>query len=136
MAILVPSAVLCALLILYPSGSAIAFANFKMWEAFQAVFGWLPHAEEFTPGRLERVWNVVMFIPLGFALVLLLPRWWWAAVLVLASVGIESVQFLFYNGARLPEAWDVVTNSLGGFVGVGAGFIVLWLFRPEPEDPV
>lgn len=109
----------------------IASANFKVWEAFQAVFGWLPHAETFTPGRLERVWNVVMFIPLGFGLVLLWPHWWWASVLLLASIGIEGVQFAFYGGARLPEAWDVVTNGLGGIIGVAAGFLVLWLFRPD-----
>ncbi|RBP62922.1 VanZ like protein [Brevibacterium sanguinis] len=100
-----------------------------MWEAFQAAFGWLPHAELFTTGRLERVWNVVMFIPLGFGLVLLWPHWWWASVLLLASIAIEGVQYVFYRGVRLPEAWDIVTNALGGLIGVAAGFVVLWLCR-------
>ncbi len=118
--VLIPGTVLCALLVLFPSGQAIGRANHRVWEIFQALFGWLPYAEAFTAHRLEMVWNIVMFVPLGLGLALLLPRWWWVAVLHFTSVGIETIQLVLYS-SRQSSAVDVVMNATGGIIGVGAG---------------
>lgn len=124
-AVLAPGAALCALLVLSPSGTVIWTINHAIWEVVQALLGWLPFAEALTPVVLERVWNVVMFVPLGLGVTLIHPRWWWAILLSLASLGIESAQFLFFPN-RLPEVADIVTNSLGGLIGVAAA---IWIVR-------
>lgn len=133
-ALLIPATTLCALLVLFPSGHAIGRANHRVWEIFQAMFGWLPYAEAFTPVRLEMVWNIVMFVPLGLGLALLLPRWWWVPVLHMLSLGIETTQLVLYS-SRSATAMDVVMNTTGGIIGVGLGIALDRLRRHRIHGP-
>lgn len=69
---------------------------------------------------IERVANVLLFLPFGLLLAAAIPRGrrgWAIAVCIAASVGIELVQLLFLPG-RYPSLSDVLTNSLGGTLGV------------------
>ncbi|WP_242497433.1 VanZ family protein [Nocardioides oleivorans] len=61
--------------------------------------------------------NVVLFVPVGAALVLVIRRpWWWAtAVAAVASGAIEAVQGLFL--AREASWLDVAANTTGALVG-------------------
>ncbi|MGI6879278.1 VanZ family protein [Microbacterium sp. gxy059] len=82
--------------------------------------------EAFGLPQLEFTANIGMFVPLGFLLGLALPGWgWWLALLLLPllSGGIEYVQ-----GAHLPDRVsdlrDLVSNSIGAWIGV---FAAAWL---------
>lgn len=69
---------------------------------------------------IERVANVLLFMPFGLLLAGLLPRGrrgWAVAIAVAVSVAIEVGQLLFLPG-RYPSLSDVVTNSLGATIGV------------------
>jgi glycopeptide antibiotics resistance protein len=65
------------------------------------------------------VYNCVFFIPFGLLLnvnfkkVGFLPK---LAVIVVFSVGVELIQFIFAIGAT--DITDVITNTLGGFLGL------------------
>lgn len=74
--------------------------------------------------------NVVMFVPLGFFLPWLAPRFSRFAATALAglaaSIGIESVQFLMAVAGvsrRTVDIDDVILNTLGAC----AGYVVWWL---------
>lgn len=81
--------------------------------------------------------NIIMFTPLGFFLALTLLN---APVtgkriaarlvgLPLISVFIETTQFLLLP-SRYPTWSDIIANSLGGWLGFAAGWlIVLWMLR-------
>jgi hypothetical protein len=71
--------------------------------------------------------NVAMFAPIGLLLLLLLGRRrWWAAILAgpLLSLVIETAQIAIPG--RVPDARDLVSNSLGAVLGVVAGLLVTW----------
>lgn len=77
--------------------------------------------------QFEWLANVAMFIPLGFCIGLLLPRrvqWLGIILLPLISCGIEWAQLTVVAG-RVPDARDLLANSLGGWTGV----VVAWLLR-------
>lgn len=81
------------------------------------------HAAEFAA-------NIALFVPLGLLVALLLPRrrWWVALVaLVALSLGIEIVQAVALS-FRQPSPRDVLANSVGAAIGVGASL----LFRRQP----
>lgn len=75
---------------------------------------------------LERILNTVIFMPLGTGLVLLLGLRWWPIGLLagpLLSVAIEFAQSTVPG--RVPDAEDIVLNSLGATAGALLAFIVL-----------
>lgn len=81
---------------------------------------WLGFAE------LEFAANIAMFVPLGFFVCLLLPRraqWLGILLLPLTSAGIEWAQ-LTVVADRVPDVRDIVSNSIGGWIGVVAAMLV------------
>jgi glycopeptide antibiotics resistance protein len=71
--------------------------------------------------------NVALFVPIGVLLLLIAGRrWWWLAILsgMLLSASIEIAQ-LFIPG-RVSDVRDLVSNSIGAFVGVLAALVITW----------
>lgn len=82
--------------------------------------------EWFGYRKFEFTANIAMFIPLGFLLVLVLRRqvMWVALLLVpLTSITIELLQG-FLLAERFASPLDVLANTIGGLIGVGAGALV------------
>ncbi len=84
--------------------------------------------------------NVALFIPLGFFLYLAVRRWMLVctALTVLVSIGVEIFQLPIYS--RSSDIDDVITNGLGGLVGVVLAWIFLqllglWMPRVVPDEP-
>lgn len=70
--------------------------------------------------ELEFTANIGMFVPLGMLLALSLPRrrvWWGLALLPAFSAAIEIAQGLFLPD-RVADVRDVVSNGLGGAIGL------------------
>jgi glycopeptide antibiotics resistance protein len=80
-----------------------------------------------TYSSLEFAANVAMFVPVGlFFLLLLGRRRWWLAILL--GIGLTcAIEFtqLFLPG-RVSDPRDVLSNSVGAFVGVMIALIVTW----------
>jgi VanZ like family len=80
---------------------------------------------------LDILANVVMFVPLGFALAMATDRRW---INVLAcfvlTVTVELLQIRVISG-RDASLSDILANSLGGLVGVELGLRRLLVFRPR-----
>ena len=74
--------------------------------------------------RSQIINNILLFIPLGTILSRLRPKWSTAGTLVMISVGIEILQYL--SGRGLCETDDIISNSLGGLIGLTAG--LLWMY--------
>lgn len=74
--------------------------------------------------RSQIINNVLLFIPLGTILSRLRPRWSTEGILVVISVGIEILQYLLGRG--LCETDDIISNSLGGLIGLTIG--LLWMY--------
>ena len=90
-------------------------------------FGRYPSLNWITYSTLEFWANVAMFVPVGLFFLLLLGRgrWWLAIVLgVLLTCAIEFTQ-MFLPG-RVSDPRDVLSNSVGAFVGVMVALIVTW----------
>jgi glycopeptide antibiotics resistance protein len=82
--------------------------------------------EWFGYSKLEFSANVVMFVPIGFLIVLLLQwRVWWLVFLLAPafSVGIELVQASLL-AERFATPVDVVANSLGAIIGALAAALL------------
>jgi glycopeptide antibiotics resistance protein len=81
---------------------------------------------------LEAILNVLMFVPLGFLIVFLLPsvRLWWVAIVAASAVSfaVELVQGVALSG-RSATVIDFVANSTGG--AVGAVVALIWLRARE-----
>ncbi|WP_106814685.1 VanZ family protein [Microbacterium timonense] len=91
-------------------------AFLRATEEFAApVRALLPNADT------DQILNAVLFVPFGAAVALLLPRgWWWLAAALGAalSVGVEFAQASIPG--RVPDADDVLWNTVGCAVGVVA----------------
>lgn len=82
--------------------------------------------EWFGYDKLEFTANIAMFVPLGFLLGLALARKaWWVAVFLLPafSGGIEFMQG-FALEERVSTVFDVLANTLGGYVGLLFAMII------------
>lgn len=71
-----------------------------------------------THVEVEGALNLILFVPLGVALALLLPRGLWP----LTPVFVFVVSFAIENGqvlipGRVPDAQDILWNTVGGIVG-------------------
>ena len=74
--------------------------------------------------------NVLLFIPLGFAIAFIGRRWLrWAfiACAVVAPFAIEGVQLVVSRLDRLPQWVDVVDNITGVVIGLLLGLAVSWM---------
>ena len=71
-----------------------------------------------THVEVEGALNLILFVPLGVALALLLPRGLWP----LTPVFVFVVSFAIENGqvlipGRVPDAQDILWNTVGGILG-------------------
>lgn len=80
------------------------------------------------------VGNVALFVPLGFFLYLALRHLAVTARLIVttllctqASLGVEVLQLPIWS--RSSDVDDVLTNTIGGFIGALAGYVLLLLIR-------
>lgn len=74
--------------------------------------------------RSQIINNILLFIPLGTILSRLKPRWSTAGTLVMISAGVEILQYLLGRGFL--ETDDIISNSIGGLIGLTAG--LLWMY--------
>jgi hypothetical protein len=82
---------------------------------------------------VDIVLNVLLFIPFGIALFLAGVPWFMAAVVAFAfSFSIEIAQVDVIAG-RDASVRDLLTNSLGGIIGVAIGAAAPLLIRPAPR---
>lgn len=97
-----------------------------------AVVGWIREDlgwSGFHQGWLEAPANVVLFVPLGFLLVILFrSARIGVMVAVMLSVSAELVQILLPD--RLPSLRDVIANSAGAAIGA----LLAWLFTRHRRD--
>ncbi len=80
----------------------------------------------FGYNHLEFSANIVMFVPLGFLVVLLLKqRLWWLALIICPamSISIELTQAAFL-AARFATVTDVMSNSIGAILGILIGALL------------
>ena len=80
--------------------------------------------------RYEILNNIWLFVPLGAILYKLFPKIGIVVVPVLISAAIETSQYVF--GIGLCELDDIVSNGLGGLIGV----LVCMSFDPGEDDIV
>lgn len=67
----------------------------------------------------DQILNALLFVPLGAALALLLPRGMWWLAIVLGGALSACVEFLQESiPGRVPDADDVLWNTLGCAIGV------------------
>ena len=84
-------------------------------------------------GLVEFLWNVMLFVPLGFAIVrtgrTAAAATGWALGL---SVAVEAIQF-FAIPSRDATVGDLLANGLGGGAGALIGLHIAALLRPPPR---
>ncbi len=74
--------------------------------------------------------NVIIFIPLGIYAAILFKRWAVAKnvfLFFLTSLMVETLQFTFRLGAF--DVTDIITNTLGGIIGLMTFKIIEKLFK-------
>ncbi|MGF7228588.1 MAG: VanZ family protein [Candidatus Saccharibacteria bacterium] len=80
----------------------------------------VPFAGAYRGHLNEMSYNVIAFVPLGLLLAINIKRlnfWRMLAYICTFSVAIEIAQFVFAIGRT--DVTDVITNTLGGFIGLG-----------------
>lgn len=68
----------------------------------------------------EMIENVVVFVPLGLLFgIASRPKKLWQKLGIISAVslGVEIIQFIF--GIGITDITDLITNTLGGFIGLG-----------------
>ena len=78
----------------------------------------------------EIIMNVIIFIPLGIYAAILFKRWAVAKnvfLFFLTSLMVETLQFTFRLGAF--DVTDIITNTLGGIIGLMTFKIIEKLFK-------
>lgn len=86
----------------------------------------LPHSPYF---QRQVLYNILLFVPVGMILSRLRPKWDTAAYPFYISLGIELLQFI--TGRGLFELDDLVSNTLGGLVGLSAGLFWEFILRQK-----
>ncbi len=87
-----------------------------------------------TFGTAAFILNVLLFVPLGIGLRLAGLRRWYAWGIALAvTVSIEMLQNYVIPG-RDSTLGDIVSNALGGVVGIVVADASPWLLRPAPRE--
>lgn len=82
--------------------------------------------QSFGYTELEFTANIIMFLPLGFFVALLVGERSWLLALAFPlalSICIELTQLLLLP-ERFADISDVIANSLGGWIGVGAAALL------------
>ena len=78
--------------------------------------------------------NIWLFIPLGAILYRLCPKWRVALLPVVVSVIIEVLQYVLSIG--LCELDDVISNGVGGVIGVAVCAALRWWIDKRSEKGV
>ena len=68
---------------------------------------------------MEIVWNIVLFVPIGFLINYIIPiKYFWVSVIsgLLLSAGIETLQLVLHRGFF--EFDDMIHNTLGAILGI------------------
>ena len=90
------------------------------------------HYDEKTDFHLKEVlYNVIIFIPAGFYFTAFFEKrrkWYAVAVTALVSILFECLQWVFYLGAT--DITDVMTNTLGGLLGMFL-FVIMGKLFPK-----
>ncbi|MEP6778747.1 MAG: VanZ family protein, partial [Gemmatimonadaceae bacterium] len=81
----------------------------------------------------DAIANTLLFVPLGAALLLVLGRSRALLTGILISVGIETLQHFGIPSGRDSNLTDVLTNSLGTFVGIQLAWNWRILASPSPR---
>lgn len=79
----------------------------------------IPFADVSRHNLRDTVYNLLVFIPFGLLLRVNLKRatfWRGLAIIFLFSLAVETAQFVFAIGVT--DITDVITNTLGGFLGL------------------
>lgn len=118
--ILLATVVAVGSLLTTADGWGVNRLNVAVW---QALLGPVGLTRFITPEAFAALMNIVLFIPIGFALHLLIRTRWWILALAMASIAVETYQFSM--GTRIASIGDVVTNTLGGAIGVLTGRAVV-----------
>ncbi|GAA3210499.1 VanZ family protein [Microbacterium terregens] len=89
-----------------------AFMQF-MGDLTAPLLLWIPY------GQAERVLNTLLFLPLGATIALLLSRRVWPVAILAGFVLSTAVEYAQASiPGRVPDADDVLWNTVGGAIGV------------------
>lgn len=80
----------------------------------------------------EVIQNVLIFVPFGIYLCMLqsnLKLWKKIAIIVGSSLALETVQYILSIGSS--DITDLITNSLGGIIGIGAYSLIIRNFEKK-----
>lgn len=108
-----------AALLLSPDGWGVNRASVAVWAAVTTPLGL---HRLISPELFQAFANVVLFLPPFAALAALVPTWWWVVLAPLVSGAVETYQGRL--GTRQMEVADVLTNTVGGALGVGIGVLI------------
>lgn len=79
-------------------------------------------------GSAESVLNIILFVPLGYCLVMASRRVIWpAALMVLMPIAIELLQVVVPGRQCSPRDW--LANALGGLIGITAAALTRHFLR-------
>ena len=107
-----------AILTLGP-GRLIAPARWALLSTIDALSA--PIYVVFPQAEPDQVLNTMLFVPLGAALALTLPRRaWWVGILACAGLSAAVEFFQTAIPGRVPDGTDVLWNTVGATIGVGA----------------
>lgn len=109
--------------------STTRFARVQ-WVPFEEFFR-LDDGNDRYAGLGLLLGNVLLFMPIGFLMLLRVPRWGVRRITLgaaIASLAIESTQFLV-PGGRVASVDDVILNTLGAAIGALAAVGVRSLAR-------
>jgi glycopeptide antibiotics resistance protein len=99
------------------------------------IINLIPLAGSFDDGVInfnEIIENILAFIPLGIYLCMVKSKWAFVKkllVIIGTSLGFEIVQFVFAIGRT--DITDVLTNTLGGIIGIGVYALLLKLLKDK-----
>lgn len=106
------------------------FELFSLQRYFYRNVNWIPFYDAFSGNfdTLDIFGNFVVFIPLGVYTAYFFPKKRYAFLApLLLSVFFEACQYLFAIGAT--DITDVMTNTLGGALGVGIYYLLKRIFK-------
>lgn len=125
----------------YPVGMAWLLTTADGWRINRLnVDVWLAVLSPFdlhrvvSPEQFAVAMNVALFVPLAWALAVLVPRWWWLAALVGLSCAVESYQWVI--GSRQASLGDIASNATGAALGVWLGILTARRYRRRAGAPV
>lgn len=116
-----------------PHGWQINRLNVQVWITVLSPFGL---HRVITPEQFAAFANVVLFVPLVWALWVLKPLWVWPVGAAVLSIAVELYQLSI--GSRDASMLDVLTNTLGSVLGaiVGAATVRMCQSRAREASPL